>query len=103
MLLGRTGGDARALTTRDGGGTGAPARSTAIFDNQWGTLNALETDGFKVNPRRTLATNFDEVWKFIGEWEEKRDTLPSEIDGVGLKVNSTPSQREIGHTGKAPT
>jgi len=102
MLLGSTGGDARASTTRDGGGTGAPARSTAIFDNQWGTLNALETAGFKVNPRRTLATNFDEVWKFIGEREEKRETLPYEIDGVVIKVNSAPMQRELGYTGKAP-
>src|SRR5207245_10221097 len=83
------------------GSTGVPARATAIFDNQWETLNALETAGFKVNPRRTLATNFDEVWTFIGEWEEKRETLPYEIDGDVLKVNSTEMQRELGYTGKA--
>ncbi len=102
MLLGSTGGNARVSTTGDGGGTSVPARSTAIFDNQWVTLNALETAGFKVNPRRTLAANFDEVWKFIGEWEEKRETLPYEIDGVVIKVNSTAMQHELGYTGKAP-
>jgi len=84
------------------GSTGVPARSTAIFDNQWETLNALESAGFKVNPRRALATNFDEVWKFICEWEEKRETLPYEIDGVVIKVNSAAMQRELGYTGKAP-
>jgi DNA ligase (NAD+) len=65
-------------------------------------LNALDSAGFKVNPRRALADNFDEVWKFIGQWEEKRETLPYEIDGVVIKVNSTPLQRELGFTGKAP-
>jgi DNA ligase (NAD+) len=81
---------------------GVPARSAAIFDNQWATLNALEAAGFKVNPRRVLATNFDEVWKFIRQWEEKREALPYEIDGVVIKVNSTAMQRELGFTGKAP-
>jgi DNA ligase (NAD+) len=69
---------------------------------QWDTLNALDSAGFKVNPRRALASNFDEVWNFIGEWEEKRESLPYEIDGVVIKVNSTAMQRQLGFTGKAP-
>jgi DNA ligase (NAD+) len=73
-----------------------------IFDNQWQTLNSLEAAGFKVNPRRALAASFDEVWKFIGQWEEKRETLPYEIDGVVIKVNSAALQRQLGFTGKAP-
>jgi len=104
MLLAdaNTGGDARGSKVSSSGATGVPARSTTIFDNQWETLNALETAGFKVNPRRELTTNFDEVWKFIGQWEEKRETLPYEIDGVVIKVNATAMQRELGFTGKAP-
>jgi DNA ligase (NAD+) len=73
-----------------------------VFDHHWDTLNALETVGLKVNPRRALATNFDEIWKFIGQWEEKRESLPYEIDGVVIKVNGTALQRELGFTGKAP-
>src|SRR6266550_8114609 len=34
-----------------------------LFDQHWQALNSLEDVGFKVNPRRALATNFDEVWK----------------------------------------
>src|SRR5204862_7983814 len=56
-----------------------------LFDQHWQALNALENAGFKVNPRRTLATNFDELWKLIGEWEEKRESLPYESDGVVIK------------------
>jgi DNA ligase (NAD+) len=78
------------------------ASGRTLFGHHWDTLNALETAGFKVNPRRALATNFDETWKFIGEWEEKRESLPYEIDGVVIKVNGTALQRELGFTGKAP-
>src|SRR3954454_7023738 len=40
---------------------GGGARPTS---SQWDALNALEASGFKVNPRRALASNFDEVWRF---------------------------------------
>src|SRR5690242_9373145 len=36
-----------------------------IFNQHWQTLNALETAGFKVNPRRALATNLEEILQFI--------------------------------------
>jgi DNA ligase (NAD+) len=102
MLIPSTGGDARRSANRDSGGAGVPLRAGTIFSQHWQTLNALEDAGFKVNPRRALAGNFDEAWKFIGEWEEKRESLPYEIDGVVIKVNSTAMQRELGFTGKAP-
>lgn len=80
----------------------ATGRAKTIFNNQWETLNALDSAGFKVNPRRALAKNFDEVWEFIAQWEEKRETLPYEIDGVVIKVNDFRLQRQLGFTGKAP-
>ena len=73
-----------------------------VFAEHWETLNGLDTAGFKVNPRRALAENFGEVWGFVGEWEEKRESLPYEIDGVVIKVNSVALQRALGFTGKAP-
>ena len=72
------------------------------FDRHSKTLAALEAAGFKVNPRRTLARNFAEVWAFIAEWEGKRETLPYEIDGIVIKVDRTALQQELGYTGKAP-
>jgi len=73
-----------------------------VFSQQWDTLNALDAAGFKVNPRRSLAANFDEVWEFIAQWEEKREGLPYEIDGVVVKVDRRALQRHLGFTGKAP-
>ncbi len=72
------------------------------FDRHWDTLNALDAVGLKVNPARTLATNFDELWEFIQQEETKREKLPYEIDGIVIKVNLTSLQRELGFTGKAP-
>jgi DNA ligase (NAD+) len=72
------------------------------FDRQSKTMDALEAAGFKVNPNRKLVRNLDEVWKFIRDWEAKRESLPYEIDGIVIKVDLTSWQRELGFTGKAP-
>ncbi len=73
-----------------------------FFDRQSKTMDALEAAGFKANPNRKLAKNLDEVWKFIQNWQGKRESLPYEIDGIVIKVDLTSWQRELGFTGKAP-
>ncbi len=77
-------------------------KGQTYFDQHSKTLEALDAAGFKVNPRRKLARSFEEVWAFIQEWEEKRETLPYEIDGIVIKVDRTALQQELGYTGKAP-
>jgi DNA ligase (NAD+) len=72
------------------------------FDRHSRTMDALEAAGFKVNSNRKLAKNLDEVLKFVHNWEEKRESLPYEIDGIVIKVDRTALQDELGFTGKAP-
>jgi DNA ligase (NAD+) len=72
------------------------------FDRHSKTLAALEAAGFKVNPNHKLVRSMEEVWAFIQSWEEKRDSLPYEIDGIVVKVDRTSLQDELGFTGKAP-
>src|ERR1700722_19450706 len=72
------------------------------FDRHSKRLGALDAAGFKVNPNRKLVHSMEEVWAFIKEWEEKRDSLPYEIDGIVVKVDRTALQDELGFTGKAP-
>jgi DNA ligase (NAD+) len=72
------------------------------FDRHWKTLDGLETVGFKVNPNRKLVHSMEEVWAFIQQWAEKRESLPYEIDGIVVKVDRTALQDELGFTGKAP-
>ena len=78
------------------------ANGRTYFDRHWETLTALEKAGFKVNQNRKLVQSMDEVWSFIQQWEEKRESLPYEIDGIVVKVDRIALQDELGFTGKAP-
>ena len=65
-------------------------------------LDRLAALGFKVNPARRRCASLAELWDFIREWAERRDSLPYEIDGVVAKVDSVAQQRRLGATAKAP-
>ena len=73
-----------------------------VFESHWASLGRLEELGFKVNPRRKLCDGVDELLAFCREWEAKRDSLPYEIDGVVIKIDSLAQQRRLGYTAKAP-
>src|ERR1051326_830003 len=72
------------------------------YRSHWESLDALHKMGFKVNARRKLCANLDELLAFCKEWESKRDDLPYEIDGVVVKVDSIEQQLRLGYTAKAP-
>ena len=69
---------------------------------QTGTLEQLKDMGFKVNPHWRKCKDIEALMAFCKEWEEKRDSLPYEIDGVVAKVDSVDQQRRLGWTAKAP-
>jgi len=58
--------------------------------------------GFKINPNNRLVKNINEVLEFIEEKGELRPTLPYDIDGVVVKVNSIAEQKRLGYTAKYP-
>ena len=72
------------------------------FPTHWESLNWLEKNGFKVNPKRQLCESVEEVVAFCQQWEEKRESLAYEIDGVVVKVNAIEWQNALGQTAKAP-
>lgn len=65
-------------------------------------LKLLKKLGFKTNPESKLCSNINEVIEYCREWEVKRETLPYEIDGVVVKVNSLEQQRILGSIAKSP-
>ena len=69
---------------------------------QWEALTALRGWGLKTNPTSRLCQGLDEVLAFCHEWQEKRDGLEYEIDGVVVKVDSFALQQELGFTSKFP-
>jgi DNA ligase (NAD+) len=76
---------------------GKPAK-----DSHWDSLEELSRLGFKVNEHRRRCHDIESVLEFCAKWEERRDELPYEIDGVVVKVDSIPQQRHLGFTAKAP-
>jgi len=65
-------------------------------------LSYLKTAGLPVSSESRLASSIEEVIEYWQSWEAKRDTLPYEIDGIVVKVNSLAQQRKLGLTSRAP-
>lgn len=72
------------------------------FSTQEEMLDFLNKAGMKTNPETRKCENLEEVFAFCHDWTEKRDTLPYEIDGVVIKVNSLSQQERLGYTTKNP-
>lgn len=70
--------------------------------SHWESLEEMKRLGFKVNPNRALCDSVDGVLEFCAHWEERREGLPYEIDGVVVKVDSIAQQQALGFTAKAP-
>lgn len=65
-------------------------------------LEYLRENGFTVNPNIECCKDITEVLAYVNKWAELRPTLPYDIDGVVVKVDSLPLQRELGSTAKSP-
>ena len=46
--------------------------------------------------------SIDGIMEFIHYWNEERNNLPFDIDGIVIKVNSYDQQRKLGFTAKSP-
>ena len=58
--------------------------------------------GFRINKNYRVCNSIEDVLQFCKEWEEKRNELPYEIDGVVIKVNSLRQQKILGTIAKSP-
>ncbi|MGB9773484.1 MAG: NAD-dependent DNA ligase LigA [Bacteroidota bacterium] len=74
----------------------------ARLKSQYENLQILKRLGFPVNEYARLCRSIEEVIEFWSEWQEKRDTLPYDIDGVVIKVDSLQQQRTLGSVAKNP-
>ncbi|MEI6091376.1 MAG: NAD-dependent DNA ligase LigA [bacterium] len=66
------------------------------------TIELLEKLGFNVYSAHKLCDSLEEVFGFIEEYREKRPTLPFQIDGVVIKVDSFAQQEELGFVARSP-
>ena len=74
----------------------------SLFKTQLESLQAAAHWGFYVPKHYIHASTMEEVFAFLDLWDQKRTTLPYEIDGVVIKVNQMVYQEQLGYTAKSP-
>lgn len=72
------------------------------FKTHWQNLEWLRAAGFSVNEHSELCQTIDDVIKFCQDWDEKRNHLDYETDGVVIKINQIALQEDFGSTTKFP-
>lgn len=72
------------------------------FDTHFRILETLGDWGFRVNPDVKVCANIDEANEFIQGWETKKESLPYDVDGIVVKVNSLALQERLGFVARSP-
>ncbi len=79
----------------------ADVRGSAV-ETHWEGLQKIRDLGLKTNPTSRLCSGIAEAIAYCDEWEEKKNGLPYDIDGVVLKLNRLTLQEKAGATSKFP-
>ena len=69
---------------------------------QWEFFRQLKEWGVRTNPHSRLCKDLDAVLDYCQDWQEKREKITYEIDGIVVKVNSLAQQKRLGFTLKSP-
>jgi len=65
-------------------------------------LQLLRQMGFPTDPHWKLCHTLEDVFAYVDYWEEAREKLPFQIDGIVLKVDSLRQQQLLGTVARAP-
>jgi len=65
-------------------------------------LSDMESSHLPVNTYRKTCHSFESVLEFCRKWEDRKKTLPFDIDGVVIKVDQLDIRRQLGYTVKIP-
>ena len=63
---------------------------------------AITALGLNRNMQASVFTSVGDVMKFVDMWDQKRDDLPFNTDGLVIKINNRAQFRELGTVGKQP-
>jgi DNA ligase (NAD+) len=72
------------------------------FKTQWDILQTLPRWGLRTNPYIRRCRSIDDVLVYHREMNEKRETLPYEIDGIVIKVDDIDLQARLGEISRSP-
>ena len=77
-------------------------QAPAALQDHYSTLETLKQAGFKINPFIKLCPDIQSVIEYCDRWENKRDELDYETDGMVIKVNSFAQQKILSATAHSP-
>ncbi|MDP1725885.1 MAG: NAD-dependent DNA ligase LigA [Bacteroidota bacterium] len=73
-----------------------------VAETHYESLKHAALWGFQVSDHFKLCKNLNEVMAFIKKYEQEREHLSYEIDGVVIKINNYNQQEDLGFTAKTP-
>ncbi len=65
-------------------------------------LQYARTLGLKISSNIAICKNIDQIMEFINDWDQGREHLPYDIDGIVIKVNDIGLQQKLAFTAKNP-
>ncbi|WP_432361056.1 NAD-dependent DNA ligase LigA [Sporosarcina sp. UB5] len=71
-------------------------------DSHSDSLDYLASIGFETNKKSKRCKTIEDVLEYIESWQERRQDLDYEIDGIVIKVDSFEDQEQLGFTARSP-
>lgn len=71
-------------------------------DSHSDSLDYLASIGFETNKKSKRCKTIEDVIEYIESWQDQRQDLDYEIDGIVIKVDSYEDQEQLGFTAKSP-
>lgn len=72
------------------------------FQTHEESLQHFEKLGFPISNTWRKCKSIEEVLTYIKDWEDKRNDLPLNTDGIVIKINDFSQQERLGFTAKSP-
>ncbi len=79
-----------------------PEQPGPHFTSHYKILRRLGLSGFKIIPDIILCSTVDEIFQYIKEWQDKRQDLDYEVDGLVIKLDNFNERETLGYTIKSP-